>query len=137
MAILGSVGVRANATIRSGGLKVEAGAGNDRIVIEDVVLKTLAAEFEGGAGDDNVLLRDVQADGLLRVDAGLGKDTATVEDSTFVNLTIEMGSGDDVLSVLRSKSRRTNLQGGLGTDSLATTGSELGTLRRSGFETSV
>ncbi len=60
-------------------------------MIEDVVLKTLAAEFEGGDGDDNVLLRDVQADGLLRVDAGLGKDTAAVEDSTFVNLTIEMG----------------------------------------------
>lgn len=126
----------ASALISVVNLKVETGAGNDRVDIQHADFFASMVKAETGAGNDSVLVRDAKGSASLKVSTGLGTDNVTIEDTAFKTIDAELGAGDgDTLTLQRVTSTKAKLQGGLGTaDKLVILDSVLGKLERSGFE---
>lgn len=117
-------------------LKLETGLGNDSVVIQNTNLTSSNIKIEAGQGDDNLLVRKGSGSSWLKASTGSGTDTVVVEESSFRSLEIELGAGDsDQLKLRGVKSNLAKLSGGLGVaDSLVIEGSTIGKVKKSGFE---
>ena len=117
--------------------KIETGSGNDQVQVQNSNFNSTSAKFELGSGDDRASVSKISGTASLSVSGGFGTDAVNVEDSVFRTMEIELGAGDsDDLKISGVKSSRTKLSGGLGVaDKLTVVGSELGSVKRSGFET--
>ena len=117
-------------------LDIETGSGNDQVQIQNSNLNSTWLKVELGSGDDKAVVSKLSGSSALNLSGGFGTDAVVVEDSTFRSMDIELGAGDgDDLKVSGVKSLRTKLSGGLGVaDKLTMAGSDLGSLKTSGFE---
>lgn len=133
---LGDSSVRSDATIRAALLKIETGAGDDSVEIEDAIVSAWLTKIDTGMGDDRVSVDDLQARAAVEIQTGEGTDAVALRNSAFSWLTVDLGAGDDdQLTIAGSKSRFTRLSGGSGTgDTLSIMESDLGFLRHTGFE---
>src|SRR5262245_33739066 len=77
-----------------GRILVDLGSGDDRL--DSTLRFPFGSDVSMGEGADRVTSGDISAS--LRVDLGAGDDTLTVDDSGFGRLTVEAGSGNDVVT---------------------------------------
>ncbi|HEX2475063.1 MAG TPA: hypothetical protein VHK01_09970 [Lacipirellulaceae bacterium] len=119
------------------GIRVNLGAGNDSLTVENAA-SLIGIGINGGLGDDTIsangtsgsvlaILGDGGTDTIslndvrarhAGVHAGAGNDDVTIEDSFFTTLGVALGEGDDTLSIGGNQARFAVLLGGAGEDTL-------------------
>lgn len=131
---IGSPSVLTNVSISK--FKIDTGLDNDQVQVQNSNLNTTPMKIELGSGNDKAVVSKVRGSAAVVVSGGFGTDSVVFDDSTCREIEIELGDGNgDDLKLTGVKSLRTKLSGGLGVaDKLTRTGSQLGTLKISGFE---
>jgi len=99
-------------------LRVNGGTGDDSIHVKDARVRR-GLRIAGRSGSDDIRLNNVTARNI-GISGGADNDTVSVAATRATRLSVQMGFGDDQLSVHDSKFRRTGLRGGVGTDALRT-----------------
>jgi hypothetical protein len=114
----GNDGLTSNRVGTPAGMMVHGGEGDDHVgLIETRVGHLLAVHGGAGEGADHVSIDRVHA-GAAMVATGAGHDEARIVDSVFQLLGVDLGGGDDGLSLRGNRARFAVLLGGEGQDSL-------------------
>jgi hypothetical protein len=108
------------------GVRVDLGAGDDELVVEDAELPA-ALEILGGDGADHVTLDDCHVHGGTHIAGGGAGDTIVLGTTQFDGkLVVQSDSGDDVVSLdTVSIAQRTKLATGVGNDQISIVDSSL------------
>ena len=131
---IGSPSVLTNVSVSN--FKIGTGLGNDQVQVQNSNLNTTPMKIELGSGNDKAVVSKVRGSAAVVVSGGFGTDSVVFDDSTCREIEVELGDGNgDDLRLTGVKSLKTKLSGGLGgADKLTRTGTQLGTLKISGFE---
>jgi hypothetical protein len=109
---------------------LDAGAGDDVIAVDDVILRDV--KVLAGAGDDIVFARDVTIRGTTNIDLGAGGDELVVTGATSLgdNVTVLGGAGEDDFlideDVTLATGKKIKLDGGADEDILANVSTDIG-----------
>ncbi|MEM9942697.1 MAG: fasciclin domain-containing protein [Planctomycetota bacterium] len=102
------------------GLRINMGAGDDTVFVEDLNIQGRAVAF-GGTGSDNIGFFDVDVSGELMVHGHSGNDSISIDD-VFVggNLVLLSQSGNDTIGIDQSQiNGLTIVLSGSGSDNVA------------------
>lgn len=101
-------------------LRVETGAGNDRVTVSQLSIgRRLAVATRGGTAETSIDQVTVGED--VRVSGGAGPDTVRLRNMVMQRrLFASLGAGGDSLDVMRTQVGSTDFRGGPGSDTLVT-----------------